>query len=137
MTSNLSIIAFKFKHLQDLIDLHVSQSSPTANHLSMKTLPKIGYVVYLGKTPIASGFLRRVEGNVALIDTLVSNGHFGSRIRHQAISLVVDTLLNEAKRLKLDGILAHTKDAGVLSRAQALGFHIVPETLIGLALGKL
>lgn len=84
--------------------------------------------------PIAAGFLRRVEGNVAQLDCLTSNKHFGSIIRHQGIKLIVDTLINEAKALKLDGIIATTSDQGILKRAKELGFKVIPQTVIALKL---
>jgi hypothetical protein len=130
----IHIIPFKFKHLQALIDLHASQQSPTATHISMKTLPKVGYIAYLGNQPIAAGFLRRVEPCYAQIDTLVSNAHFGSKIRHEGISQVVDALIIDAKALKLKGLIAHTLDTGTITRAKSLGFHVVPQTILALPL---
>ena len=93
--------------------------------LKYQTLPKIGFIAFLGDQPIAAGFLRRLEPCFAQIDTLVSSAHFGSQIRHQGIQAVVTCLINEAKRLKLEGILALTKDEGTLSRAEGLGFHVI------------
>lgn len=91
----------------------------------MKTLPKIGYMAFLGDQPIAAGFLRRVEGGYAQLDTLVSNPHFGSQIRHIAIGKVVSALLDEAKLLELEGVIAFTNDYSVITRAEAIGFHVL------------
>lgn len=102
----------------------------------MKNLPKIGYLAVLNSQPIAIGFLRRLEPCYAQIDTLVSNGYFGSQIRHQGIELVVNALLEEAKSLKLKGIVAHTADSGILKRAQELGFKPILQTIIGLDLSE-
>ncbi len=128
---NIQILPFKHKYLKDLNSLLESNGHPTAE---TRTLPKIGYIVYLNKTPIAAGFLRKLEPCYAQIDTLCSNKFLGSIVRHQGISMVVDTLISEAKRLKLEGIVCHTKDKGVLTRAEALGFHIIDEKIIGLPL---
>lgn len=117
-----------------LVELHETQKSDTSI-LNYRTLPKIGYIATLGnKTPIAAGFLRRLEPCYAQIDTLVSNAYFGSIIRHEGIQKVVDSLIEEARRLKLEGIVCHTQDKGTLARAEALGFHIVPQTIIALSL---
>lgn len=102
--------------------------------INMKSLPKIGYIALLHNQPIAAGFLRRVEGNYAQIDTLVSNPYFGGIIRHEGIKKVVDSLIEDAKDLKLNGIIAFTADEGVLSRAKTLGFQVVDQTLISLSL---
>jgi len=131
---NITIQPFKAKHIKQLHDLLNSKSYEGVSLITTKTLPKIGYMVFLGTTPIAAGFLRRLEPCYAQIDTLVSNGSFGSKVRHEGIKTVVDELINEAKRLKLKGIVAHTADKGILERAASLGFHIIPQTVIGLPL---
>ena len=113
-----------------------SQNYKQMNTIDYKTLPKIGYIATLGKEPIAVGFLRRVEPCYAQLDTLVSNAHFGSKIRHNGVSKVVDSLIREAKHLKLQGLIAHTEDKGTLVRAEELGFHVVPQTIIALSLNE-
>jgi len=130
----ISVTPFKFKHYKDLISLLESQKYPDIESIKMKTLPKIGYIAYYGKQPVAAGFLRKVEPFYAQIDTLVSCGYFGSQIRHEGIKITVDSLVLEAKRLKIQGILAFTADSGILKRAQSIGFKIISQTLIGLNL---
>ncbi len=100
----------------------------------MRTLPRIGYIALRNGYPIAAGFLRRVEGGYAQLDTLTSNPMFGSLIRHQGIDLVVKALLEEAKTLKLHGIVAFTIDKGILSRAKDMGFVNCEHSLITLKL---
>ena len=130
----VSVVPFKFKYLQMLLDMHKSHKDSYICDLNMRTLPKIGYIALLGDQPIAAGFLRRLEPCYAQLDTLVSNAYFGSQIRHKGVSLVVDSLLNEAKRLKLEGIIALTVDSGILKRAESLGFRVVPQSVIALSL---
>lgn len=98
--------------------------------VNMQTLPKIGYIALLNKQPIAAGFLRRVEGGYAQLDTLVSNPYYGSLIRHEGIDKVVKALIDDAKDLKLHGIIAFSSDSGVLSRAETLGFTQINQSLI-------
>lgn len=101
------------------------------NSITMKNLPKIGHIALLsGKKPIAAGFLRRVEGGYAQLDGLVSNPHFGSIIRNQGITEVVNNLIRDAKALKLNGIIAFTADKSVILRAEAIGFHNVNQSMI-------
>jgi hypothetical protein len=130
MSLEVHVVPFKFKHLQQLIEILQSQNYTGIADISMKTLPRVGYIAFYGKQPIAAGFLRRVEPCFAQLDTLTSNALFGSQVRHEGIKLVVDELTEEAKRLKLKGIIAHTSDSGILSRAQSIGFHVVPQTII-------
>lgn len=128
---DIQIFPFKFKHLKDLNELLISNNHPPSE---MRTLPKIGYIVYLNKTPIAAGFLRRLEPCYAQIDTLCTNKYMGSIVRNQGIMTIVNTLLDEAKRLKLEGLICHSNDEGVLKRAKDLNFHMIDEKIIALAL---
>ena len=130
----VSLVPFKAAYLDDLLELHRSQKYLNLNVINCRTLPKVGYIAYLNSQPIAAGFLRRVEPCYAQIDTLVSNAYFGSKIRHQGLTLVVNELLEEAKRLKLEGIISITNDEGVLKRAKDLGFHTVDMKVIGMSL---
>lgn len=120
-----------------LIEMLESQKYEGIEHIKMKTLPKIGYIAYVDKMPVAAGFLRRLEPCYAHLDTLVSNAYCGSILRHEGVKGVVDTLIADAKRLKLEGIVAHTQDKGTLLRAEALGFRIVPQTIIALPLKEI
>jgi hypothetical protein len=131
MSLEVHVVPFKFKHLQQLIEILQSQKLyRDCGYLHGNHLPRVGYIAFYGKQPIAAGFLRRVEPCFAQLDTLTSNALFGSQVRHEGIKLVVDELTEEAKRLKLKGIIAHTSDSGILSRAQSIGFHVVPQTII-------
>ena len=134
MDKELSLVPFSFKYLPLLYEMLKTQQYLDMSHISMKTLPKIGYICLLGKNPIAAGFLRRVEGGYAQLDGLTSNATFGGLIRHQGLNKVVLALISDAKDLKLNGILGITKDSGVLSRAKDLGFTVVEESLITLRL---
>lgn len=134
LVNEVSLIPFRYRYLSILHDLLKSNDYLNISTVNMKTLPKIGYVALLGGHPIAAGFLRRVEGGYAQIDTLTSNKHFGSQIRHQGIKVVIDALIQDAKDLKLHGIIAFTQDDGILSRAEALGFKALTHQLIALKL---
>ena len=110
--------------------MHALHNNALNIDISMKDLPKIGYICYLGKQPVAAGFLRRVEPNHAQLDTFLSNPYFGSQIRHQGMSMVTDTLLNAAKELELRMVIALTKDESILSRAKDNGFLVVNQTIL-------
>lgn len=130
----ISLLPFKLQHLPLLHEILESQSYPDTQNIEYRTLPKIGYIAILGKQPISAGFLRRLEPCYAQIDTLCSNKNFGSLLRHEAINLVVNELLIDAKQLKLEGILAMTSDEGVIARGKSLGFHELNQTVLALSL---
>lgn len=132
MSTEISLIPFRFKYLKSLHDLLETNAYGDLSDVNMKTLPKIGYIAIMGGHPIAAGFLRRVEGGYAQLDTLTSNKFFGSQVRHEGIKLVTDALIEDAKTLKLHGIIAFTTDDGVLKRAKDKNFVVFPHTLFGI-----
>lgn len=137
LLDKVHIVPFKYKHLAKLIEMYKEQDYEGIDEMTMQHLPKIGYMAYLDKHPIAAGFLRKVEGGlVAQMDGLVSNPQFGSIIRHRAISLIVDQLKEDAKSLKLKGIYAFTVDRTVLERAEETGFQRMDHHIMALRLTK-
>ncbi len=134
LDNEISIVPFKYKYMTMLLEMLEDRNYPHIASISMKSLPKIGYIAIMNKQPIAAGFLRMVEGGYAQMDTLVSNPYFGSIIRNEGIVKVVDSILSDAKDLKLIGIIAFTEDLGVLKRAEVLGFTKVEQSIITLRL---
>lgn len=132
----INLIPYKAKHFPQVLEILQSRQSSYADVLTPKSLPKVGYIACVGKQPIAAGFLRRLEPNLAIFDTLCSNAYFGSEARHKAIDLVVSNLIEDANRMKLKGILAFTVDKGVKARAADLGFNFLPDALMVLPLNQ-
>jgi hypothetical protein len=131
---NITIHPFKFKHLKQLHEILTTNDYEGLTHIDMSTLPRTGYIILSGDTPIAAGFLRRLEPCFCQIDTLCTNKYMGAIIRNQAINMIVSTLIDEAKRMKLKGIVAHSSNQSVLNRAKELGFHTIEEKIIALPL---
>lgn len=132
---NIYIEDFKAEHLPALISMLEDQGSDDIDDHTMVKLPKIGYMAFIDEEPIAAGFLRQVEGNiVAQIDNLTTNPYFGSEIRHQALCMVLNQLVEDAKSLKVKGIISFTLDKSIIMRAEAMGFHLAGHSIIALRL---
>ncbi len=113
--------------------MHKTQGYSDMASIESNSLPAIGAIAYkfdaftdIG-APVAACFLRMVEGGFAQMDTFVTNANASSELRHEGINACVDKLIIEAKKLKLLGILATTKDESTIMRAQSLGFHVVTD----------
>lgn len=129
----IEVAEYQKDYFDILTAMHESQSA-TTTFLDQETLPKIGYIASDSATHVAIGFLRMIEGGFGQIDTLVTNADLPGETRHLGVTAVVDKLIEVAKHLKLKGIISLTVDNGVLSRAEAIGFKVVPETVIVLPL---
>lgn len=93
-------------------------------------MPEHGFVAYDEGQPVAAGFLRRVEGNYALVDSLVTNPDAPGVVRNQAIDMVVKHLLFKAKRLGLKHLIAFSVDTNTLMRSERHGFVRIPHAVI-------
>jgi hypothetical protein len=88
----------------------------------------------IGKQPTAAGFLRKVEGNLSMMDGLTSNAFFGSLVRHESLKLIVNQLIKDANNMKSEGILAFTNSPDVLKRAKTVGFEPITDVMMVLKL---
>ncbi len=136
LSNEISLVPFRFKYLKALHDLLESNNYQGIEVVNMKTLPKTGYIALMNGHPIAAGFLRRVEGGYGQLDTLTSNKHFGSIIRHQGIQLVTDALIQDAIDLRLHGLMAFSSDQGVLKRSVDKGWTEIKQTIMAVNLIK-
>lgn len=84
--------------------------------------PEIGYVAYAGKEPIAAIFLLRAESKTCIIDGLIANPKIKNPVRANAIYIIVDRLINDAKALGFETIIAWTSNASTFEKAMNFGF---------------
>lgn len=129
----MKLVEYKCQHFPLLVELLKANKSHIAHAVTLNNMPETGFIVF-DVTPVAMGFLRKVEGGAGMIDTLVTDPKASSELRHNAINLIVDELMKSAKHMKLYGVFAFTQEKCVISRARALGFNIAPDKLIHLNL---
>lgn len=99
-------------------------------------LPELGYVAWHNGDPIGAVFLRRCEGEVAIVDSLISNPKIQSQIRHIALDALITHIIDQAKKLNLTMILGYTVDASTLARSIRLGFSESPYSIVVMDLSK-
>lgn len=125
------IVPFQPEHMGHLRMMNDSHRHTSITDIAYNTLPAIGYIAYMNGWPVAAGFLRRLEPCYAHFDTFITNANLPSDMRHESLNAIVDTLIEQAKSLNLKGVIATTSDEGILKRANELGWHIIPQVLIG------
>lgn len=131
---SLSVKKYTKKYKSIVRELHITNGITDLAFLDNYHLPRHGIIVSIGDIPVAIGFLRMVEGGFAQFDSFVTNGYESSENRHLALSALIVHLTQKARLLGLKAIIAHTSDNGLLSRAEAIGFKVIPQTIIGLSL---
>lgn len=77
--------------------------------------PANGYIVIDEfNYPVAAGFIRKCEGNIALLDGFVTNPCHNTLVRDKALDLLIKRLTKRAKGRK---ILAFTTDGCIIAKA--------------------
>lgn len=99
-------------------------------------VPATGFVALIEGIPAAFAFIRLVEGGYGQLDGLTSNLDFPGDFRSEALNAVVERLIDQAKHMKLKGLMAYTRDKHTISRAMKFGFATIPQTLIALDLKR-
>jgi len=79
---------------------------------------------------VAIAGLRLMEGDVCFIDSMASNQSFESTVRHEALDLLTNTILDLAASLGFKKIFATTREECIIKRAERHGFSVSKEKII-------
>lgn len=98
---------------------------------TVKDIPHLGFIVIKeSNIGVAAGFLRRCEGDYAIIDGYMTNPTCSSQERNEALDMITQSIVNTTKTHGISKILAFTADAGIVERAKKHGFALLPHTFI-------
>ena len=111
----LKVVPFKFKHYLPLLEM-------LDYEIEYRSLPKIGYMALVENSPIAAGFLRKIEGNKSCQIELMPNPYFGKVLQQVGIRWILNSLVLDAKELKLKTIYVLGLEESTLEETKAFGF---------------
>lgn len=86
------------------------------------SVPQIGYICFEDNTPVAMGFIRRVEGGFGQLDGLASNPKCSSESRNLAIDAVVEKLIIRSQEEGMKALISFSEDKNTLLRSIKHGF---------------
>lgn len=93
-------------------------------------IPALAWIILDGETPVATAFIRRVEGGFGQLDGLCTNPSLPGATRHEAIDLIVAHAIKEAYVHGITSLYALSVDEGTLMRSEKHGFVRAPHVLI-------
>lgn len=102
--------------LQALLDL---RSMPTE---LVDDLPEFGLVAIENDVMIAAGFIRKIEGMDAFLDSYISNPVYSPETRHIALDRITTKLIGIAKYEGVRHLYAFSADSNTQCRANTHGF---------------
>lgn len=85
-------------------------------------IPENGYIAYNNDIPVSAAFLRKCEGNIAIIDSLITDPEAPSEVRHVAIDSITENLIRVGSEMGLKAIICFSVDASTILRAKKHGF---------------
>lgn len=125
----MTVKSFKVEYfplLQKWLDQHGHSD------ISLDELPALGYAVCTDTgVPLAMGFLRLAEGNMAIIDSIASNPTLKPREVSEAIDTLFEKLLQVATDLKIKYVVGATVRNSLVRRTtKKHGFVLSPFKLL-------
>lgn len=115
---------------EDMIHINTwltKHNMPTVTRLA---LPEIGYIAWEHSKPIGAAFLRRCEGGLGIVDSLISNPDSSSELRHIALDALINRIVEISPKHKVTMLLGYTKDSSTLLRSTRLGFAQSPFAVV-------
>jgi hypothetical protein len=94
------------------------------DQVTVKDLPKIGFVAFVDQFRMGASFLRQCETKIAFMDSLIIDPGCPVQLRDLILDSLVDRTIEVAIELKLKGIIAFTQRRRVIERAKKHGFVI-------------
>ncbi len=89
-------------------------------------LPEFGLVATKHDIPVAAGFLRKIEGGYAMLDSYITNPDFGSSDRHRALDIITDKLIKISRHNSVTKLIAFTQDREIYVRSLNHDFTDIP-----------
>lgn len=96
-------------------------------------LPGMGVVAFFEGKALAAGFVRRLERTrVGMLDSYITDQSQPPEIRHQALKLISDWIVEHSKIQGITQLLGMSVDGHTIERSLTYGFQRLPHTVFRL-----
>lgn len=89
-----------------------------------EALPQHGIIAYKNSEIAAAGFLYASDSTIAWLEFIVTNPAVSSEDRHEALTLIIERLLEMARAAGFTHVFSSLRDPGLIARYQAHGFAV-------------
>ena len=96
----------------------------------LEELPEVGFMAYVDAEPVAAGFLRQISPVTAMLDSYITDPHMEGGKRHAALDALGKTLVDFARDIGIEKVLALTEHASIETRAHKLGFQSTSQRVL-------
>lgn len=102
----------------DLIDLNLWREQRSLHPVVIEDLPSFGLII----DGVAAAFLRQCEGNIAIVDSVVSNPNASGEKRHKALDRLFEELIAAAKIFGMKALIGFSVNYPFMERSTKFGF---------------
>ncbi len=95
----------------------------------IKTLPKVGFVVFQDDRPIAAGFVRDCEKGIGMLDSYITSPDEDAELRNKALDWITERLIAQSERMGMTRLLAFSDTQNIIIRALNHGFVAIPHVM--------
>lgn len=111
------------RHVADLLELFVKRKMDFS---LLKEIPSFALMAYNGENLVAFGGVRRVEGDIGMLDSFITNPEIDPQIRHIALDKITAKMIRLAAFYEVKMLLAFSEDGNTITRAETHGFTTFP-----------
>lgn len=97
-------------------------------------LPNVGKIVRIEEVPVCAGFLYRTDSLICILEWVISDKKSDRIIREQALDLLIETLIEVAKKAGFKMIHTSIKHPRLIERMKKHGFSINDEGMTNMSL---
>lgn len=89
-------------------------------------LPKHGLIALENDEVVAMGFIRRVEGDYAILDSYITNACMASELRDRALDVITRKLIKMAEANNIKKLIAFSQEPNIITRSMKHGMSKMP-----------
>lgn len=89
-------------------------------------LPEFGLIAVDGGEPVAMGFIRKMEGNYALLDSYITHADAPAELRDRALDIITYKLIKIAKDNDISKLIAFSGEPSIIARSINHGMILMP-----------
>jgi hypothetical protein len=125
--TDIFIRRFRFEDDEDLIcylDTWMEERKMPLFY-SINDVPQVGFICFYKEQAVCAIFLRKCEGNVGMVDGLITNPHAGLKIRRKCIDAAVDEILEYARCFGGMKLISFSTNKRIIEIAKSKGFSVL------------
>lgn len=126
------MLVIPYNQLSHSIHMEILLKSRDMDPSLVIDLPEYGLIAFEQGEVVAAGFIRRIEGPYAMLDSYITNAKVLSEVRDLALDRITDKLIKWTASHQITKVISFTADKNTIVRAEKHGLIPMPNHLFQL-----